>query len=359
MKRTQKYIIGFILVICFYACEKDNNEHEPKEKNHLISSVDISRFPEIRGTNPGFYNLNGKAEDMLDIIKSSGVNTIRLRLWHTPQNGHSDLEEVKLFAQELRTLGFNIWLTVHYSDTWADPSQQKLPKTWENISYNELKEHVASYTRLIMTEINPDIIQIGNEINSGFLHPYGHINKPEQMIELLKEATVIVREQSTSTQIMLHYAGINGSEWFYEQVDEVDYDLIGLSFYPIWHGKDLDLLETNMQQLHRRYGKKIVVAETAYPFTLDWNDWTNNIVGSEQQLILPDYPATEEGQKDFIEQLKAISIVEDYGGGFSYWGGELIAWKGKEAKQGSPWENQALFDFSNKALPVLETFKRE
>ncbi|MCG8582564.1 MAG: arabinogalactan endo-1,4-beta-galactosidase [Bacteroidales bacterium] len=328
----------------------------PEEYTNLVSSVDISAYPEILKSNLVFHSFNGQADDLPDILKDCGVNTIRIRLWHTPQNEHSGLEEVRQFTNELKTLGFNIWLSVHYSDTWADPSQQNMPEAWQNISYNQLKDSVAEYTRVVMNEINPDIIQVGNEVNSGFLHPHGHINSPDQFAELLMAASEVIREQSASTKIMIHFAGFKGSDWFYSLVDEVDYDFIGLSYYPIWHGENLGMLESTMKQLNSLYQKKVLIAETAYPFTLGWNDWTNNIVGTDEQLILPDYPASELGQKLFVEQIKLLSTREDYGGGFSYWGGELVAWKGKEATDGSPWENQALFDFNNNALPALKVF---
>ena len=112
-----------------------------------------------------------------------------------------------------------------------------------------------------------------------------------------------------------------------------------------------------MTSLSQTYGKEIVIAETAYPFTLEWNDWTNNIVGLEEQLILPDYPATEQGQRNFISAIKDISKETEKGIGFCYWGAELISWKGNQATDASPWENQAVFNFQNKALPVLEVFK--
>ena len=90
------------------------------------------------------------------------------------------------------------------------------------------------------------------------------------------------------------------------QIKTIDYDIIGLSFYPLWHGKSLNGLKSTMHNLSLVHDKEIIIAETAYPFTLDWNDWTNNIVGLESQLILPDYPATSTGQKDFINAIKTF-----------------------------------------------------
>ena len=112
-----------------------------------------------------------------------------------------------------------------------------------------------------------------------------------------------------------------------------------------------------MQSMSESINKQIIIAETAYPFTLEWNDWTNNIVGLNEQLILPEYPATIEGQLKYIRDLKGITQELEKGIGFCYWGAELIAWKGTQATDASVWENQALFDFNNKALPVLNEFK--
>jgi arabinogalactan endo-1,4-beta-galactosidase len=305
---------------------------------------------------PVFYDLEGRPAGFLEILKESNVNTIRLRLWVDPVSNHCDLDEVSEFSKALKAQGFDIWLTVHYSDTWADPSQQQIPEAWKNLDYDRLKDRVYEYTEQVVREIAPRIIQIGNEINNGFLHPHGHINQPIQFVEILNTAVEAVRDNSDDALVMIHYAGINGSEWFYELIVEVDYDLIGLSYYPIWHGKDLSAMQKIMKELYADYGKKVMIAETAYPFTLDWNDWTNNIIGSNEQLILPDYPASESGQKNFVNAIRNIGTQPAYASGFCYWGAELIAWKGPEATNGSPWENQALFDFNNRALPVLESF---
>jgi len=216
------------------------------------------------------------------------------------------------------------------------------------------------YTEKIMNELQPDYIQIGNEINSGFLHPYGHITTNFlQFKELLTMGITAVRAASNTTKIILHFAGIEGSNWFFNQVSDLDYDIIGMSYYPKWHGKSLEILKTKMQDLSEIYNKKTLIAETAYPFTLKWNDWTNNIVGLDEQLILPEYPASVEGQQKFMHQIKKLTKEVTNGIGYCYWGGELIAWKGNQSIDASPWENQALFDFDNKALPVLREFAIE
>ncbi len=351
-------IILYLLV--FISCNK-NNINEPTQKNEnltYISAVDISSYPEISKSNPIFYNSEGEQKDFLNLLKINGINTIRLRLWVNPSNEHSGFYEVEQFSQVLKAKGFKIWLTLHYSDTWADPGHQKIPIQWQGISFNKLKDSVFYYTQRVVNKLQPNYIQIGNEINSGLLHPYGHIsNNLHNFKEIIKTGIKAVKANSSETKIILHFAGIKNSDWFFKQVSTLDYDIIGLSYYPIWHGKSLSNLKTKMQNLSTTYNKKILIAETAYPFTLKWNDWTNNIVGSNEQLILPEYPATPEGQRKFIEQIRTITNEIENGIGFCYWGAELIAWKGKQSNDASPWENQALFDFDNKALPVLTEFK--
>ncbi|WP_025663488.1 glycoside hydrolase family 53 protein [Aquimarina megaterium] len=359
MNRTLQILITFLI---FISCNKDdiNAPTTENENSTFISAIDISSHPEISNSNPTYYDLEGNQNDFLTILKDNGINTIRLRLWVNPSNEHSGFNEVKQFSHTLKTNGFKTWLTLHYSDTWADPAHQETPMQWVGINFTQLKDSVYNYTEKIMTELQPDYIQIGNEINPGFLHPHGHItNNFQQFKELMDTAIVAVRTNNYDTKIIIHFAGIEDSDWFYNQVSVLDYDIIGLSYYPIWHGKSLNNLKTKMQNLSETYNKKIVIAETAYPFTLEWNDWTNNIVGLDEQLILPKYPATPEGQRDFIKQIKTLAKELENGIGFCYWGAELIAWKGNQSTDASAWENQALFDFDNKALPVLREFLSE
>ena len=359
MNRTLQILI---ILLIYTSCNKENiNAPVPESKNStFISAVDISSYPEISNSNPTFYDLEGSQNDFLTILKDNGINTVRLRLWVNPSNEHSGLDEVKQFSNTLKTNGFKTWLTLHYSDTWADPAHQETPIQWQGINFTQLKDSVYNYTEKIMNEFQPDYIQIGNEINRGFLHPYGHIsNNFQQFIELMDTAIEAVRTNANDTEIILHFAGIESSNWFYNQVSVLDYDIIGLSYYPIWHGKSLNNLKATMQNLSVSNNKQILIAETAYPFTLEWNDWTNNIVGLEEQLILPEYPASAEGQLKFIKDIKILTKELEKGIGFCYWGAELIAWKGNQSINGSPWENQALFDFNNQALPVLNEFKNE
>ncbi len=336
------------------SCSK---EEETTKTLTFIKAADMSYLPLIESEGTVFYNNQLVAEDALQTLKKSGCNTIRIRLWHSPSDHHSGFNEVKLLAQRVKSLGMKVWLTVHYSDTWADPGQQSKPSAWNNLSFNQLKSQFEQYTQQIVTQIHPDIIQIGNEINNGFVFPEGNLtNNESQFLSLLASASNVIRAQSPSTKIMLHYAGIQGASWFFSKTAAIDYDYIGLSYYPVWHGTDLNLLQQTLTSLGQTYSKKVLIAETSYPFTLGWNDWTNNVLGQTNQLH-PNYPATLDGQKNFLEQIKATIQQTPNGVGFCYWGAEWIAFRGTQASNGSSWENQALWDFNHKSVPAMTIFK--
>ena len=350
------YVICLIVSMSLISCS-DSDENDAVIADNFIRSADISFLPEIESAGTVFYN-NGIAEDMITTLRSHGCNTVRIRLWKNPAGPHSGMSEVKILAERARTAGMKIWLTVHYSDTWADPGAQTIPAEWQSLSFDGLKSAVSAYTAEILTQINPDIIQIGNEINDGFLWPQGRLTQNElQFTQLLSAASSTIRSQSPHTKIMLHFAGINGAEWFFDKVSSVDYDYVGLSYYPMYHGKSLTTLKNTINLLGETHGKQVIIAETAYPFTLGYNDFTNNIVGLEEQLI-PTIPATPAGQLAFMTTLKNVVQSSQYGAGFSYWGGEWVAFRGPEATNGSSYENQALYDFENKALPVMDVFNQ-
>lgn len=354
MKRLRFNLLLLISVVAV-SCSKEHAVSQPAPQL-LIRGVDASYIPEIRLYSILTKNAEGTVEDMLTTLKNAGVNTIRLRVWKKPADGHSGFDEVASFSKEIKAKGLKVWLTVHYSDWWADPGKQTKPAEWQNVSFAELKDSVYAYTKKITTEINPDYIQIGNEINNGMLWPDGSFTNINQLIQLLEQGIKAVRENSTSSKIMIHYAGHQDAVSFLNKFPTLDYDIIGLSYYPNWHGKSLDSLQNDLNLIGNTFNKDVVIAETSYPFTFQWNDNTNNVIGTSEQ-ILPVYPATSQGQLDFLNKIRTIVSNSKHGAGFCYWGAEWIAFKGKNATDGSTWENQALWDFDNKALPAMQAFK--
>nr|WP_294774045.1 glycosyl hydrolase 53 family protein [uncultured Flavobacterium sp.] len=355
-----KKLVYILFSITLFSCSSDSNSNSepPIIEEEFIRGADMSYLPliESEGT---VYKHNAVTQDPIITLKNAGCNTIRMRLWQNPTDTHSGMAEVKAFALRVKSAGLKVWLTVHYSDTWADPANQTKPVAWQSMTFANLKTAVSDYTNLVMTEINPDIIQIGNETNDGMLWPEGRLSTNEsQYLELVSSACAAVRSHSNITKIMLHHAGISGSDWYYSKVANIDYDYIGLSYYPIWHGTDLAALQNKMNTLGQLYDKKVIIAETAYPFTFGYNDYTNNIIGLSNQ-ILPAFPATETGQKGFLSTIKNTVTQSTHGIGFCYWGSEWVAFRGPTSTNGSPWENQALWDFNNNSLPVLEVFNAD
>ncbi|MGQ2982925.1 glycoside hydrolase family 53 protein [Flavobacterium sp.] len=363
MKKFWILLFGSLLsltISCGSDDSKGNSDDGPIiEEDAFVRGVDMSFLPEIEAAGYTYKNAAGQTEDALATLKAAGVNTIRIRLWKNPANGHSGMAEVKALAQRVKAAGMKVWLTVHYSDTWADPGAQETPAEWTGLNLQQLTDQAMLYTANILAEIDPDIFQIGNETNTGFMYPIGNISTNEAgYLQLVNGISATIRQNAPDTKIMIHYAGIaDSADWFFNKVAAVDYDYIGLSYYPIWHGKNTGSLQIKMQQLGTAHNKKVLIAETAYPFTLGWNDWTNNVVGQSDQLI-PAYPASAEGQKAFINAIRSVVKNSGTGIGFCYWGAEWTAFRGPEATNGSTWENQALWDFDGKALPAVEAFNK-
>ena len=197
-------LIALPLAFFLSFCSSEKNQDTNQQEDTFVRGSDISFIPliESEGT---LYKHNSIVQDPLVTLKNAGCNTVRIRLWKNPTVNQSTFEEVKTLAQRAKQMGFKIWLSVHYSDTWADPGTQTIPAVWENLSFENLKIAANNYTSTILTEINPDIIQIGNEINSGFMWPKGHlITNQSQCLQLLSGISTTIRNHSPNTKIMLH-----------------------------------------------------------------------------------------------------------------------------------------------------------
>jgi len=343
----------------------------------FIRGVDASEAPWILELGGKYYDENGAEKDLLDILVENGVNWVRLRLWNDPYDdkgnplggGNCDLRRITDFAAKAKSKGLKILLNFHYSDWWADPSKQNKPKAWTNLPFTQLVEVVYSWTKevlLFMKDRNalPDMVQVGNEINNGFLWPEGRIENWDQFTTLLKSAIRAVREVDSKIKIVVHLAGVKAD--FYEIFvnrllrSDVDFDVIAISFYPYWHGTMAQFREL-VKTLAEKFNKGIIVAETAYAWTLDDADGHPNLFGSKDQELQGGYKASVQGQTTFIRDLMEVLFVEGRGNGLGifYWGATWISYPGAgwKTNEGNPWENQALFDFKGRALPSLKVFK--
>jgi arabinogalactan endo-1,4-beta-galactosidase len=350
-----KLIVGCLWLLAATACNK------PSAVNTVVQPLalrgaDMSYLPEVRASGQVFYNAAGQGQDMLLTLKNAGANLVRLRLWKDPASPTSGLPTVKALCDEVRGMGLKTMVTIHYSDTWADPGHQTLPAAWQSLGNSQLNDSLYAYTRQVVAALNPDYIQVGNEINNGFLWPNGNAANLAGMKALLQTAIRAVRDAAPATKIIIHYAGADGAPAFFANLADLDYDVIGISYYPQWHGKNIALIKQSLIGLSQSNRQSILLAETAYPFSLGWNDFTNNVLGLTSQ-ILPDYPPTPQGQKDFLLQMKAMMAEVPKGLGFCYWGSEWVSYKGNTATNGSSWENQVFWDFGNRALPVLDAYR--
>jgi arabinogalactan endo-1,4-beta-galactosidase len=262
-------------------------------------------------------------------------------------------------------------LDIHYSDTWADPAHQEKPAAWQNISFEALKDSVYQYTSRVLyflkeQDLVPEMVQVGNENNNGMLFPDGKVinNNWVPFTLLLNSGIKAVRDFSAASvikpRIILHVAQLqHAPRW----VDSVirgggvnDFDIIGLSHYPKWSTvKSMEELSTVIRSLVTSWKKKVMIVETAYPWTgLNADNYTNIISAADQ---FANYSISPEGQLQFLKDLTQ-HVINGGGSGVMYW---EPAWISSALRdrwgQGSSWENNALFDFNGNVLPGMDFMK--
>ena len=361
-----------------------------------IKGMDVSSLDEIEQLGAVFFD-KGEQKDLLEILKSYGTNYIRIRLWNDPKTedgkpygaGNTDYEVALRLAKRTKAAGLKFLLDFHYSDFWADPGKQRKPKAWEGYSVDELEQAVYDFTKENMNKfiaegITPDMVQVGNELSNGLLWPEGQWPNFDNIARFVSAGVRAVRETAPNCKIMIHLdnGGNNAlyREWFdnYTKRGE-DFDIIGLSYYPFWHGSLQDL-ENNMNDISKRYGKELVIAEVSMGHTTE--DYASyEKLAPEERKGMATKPAlcekvpfamTKEGQCEFMKAfLHSIEQVPDnMGRGFFYWEPAWLpvagsGWATEESLKyikeagpcGNEWANQALFDYDGNALPALEIIK--
>jgi arabinogalactan endo-1,4-beta-galactosidase len=301
------------------------------------------------------------------ILRAGGANHVRLKVWVNSPDGWHGKPQVLAMARRAAAEGMRLLVDFHYSDSWADPGQQNKPRAWAALGFDALRQALRAHTADILGALAAQgtpaaMAQIGNEINAGLLWPDGHTDRWDRLATLLTDGAQAARAASPDTRIVLHLAEGGRNEatrwWFDNAVARgVPFDVIALSFYGYWHGTLADL-RANLDDVSARYGRDVLVAETAYPFRLGSEDGLADIIGTQSQLV-PGYPATPAGQAQWMRDITSVvaRVPGGRGLGVFYWEPAWTAtpgngWDPYDAASGNAWENQALFGYDDRVLPA-------
>lgn len=363
--------------------------------------MDASAVLALENSGVKYYNFDGKEQDVFMTLAQAGVNYIRLRVWNDPYDengngyggGNNDVATAIVLGQRATKYGMKVCIDFHYSDFWADPKKQFVPKAWEGMDIEEKSDALYNFTLESLTQlldagVNVGMVQIGNEINNGMSGETDVAN----VRKLLTAGSKAVREAAANSGkeilVAVHYTNIDDMKKLDTlltglQVKEIDYDIVGLSFYPYWHGTIEDL-KNAIIHIRDTYGKKVYVAENAYCYTAEDGDGSANSVEGTDDLA-EGYSASVQGQANEVRDVCAAASEAGAEGVF-YWEGTWIpvgpadadnsdlwekygsGWASsyasgydpKDAGQyygGCSWDNQAMFDFTGHPLASLKVFK--
>jgi arabinogalactan endo-1,4-beta-galactosidase len=337
-----------------------------------ILGADISSLKKSKDCGGVYYYEDGTQADALKILKDHGMNWARIRVWVDSPDGYHGKAQLLEMAKRLKEHGIKLLVDFHYSDSWADPGKQPKPASWEGLDFDGLKKAIYDHTYDVCNSLKeqgtpPDMVQVGNEIANGMVWPDGRNDKSfDNLAALLKEGYQAVKGCSPDTLVMLHIdrGGDNNLyRWWFDNIiaQAVPFDLIGASYYPYWHGTLADL-QNNLNDVAIRYNKEILLVETSYAFTANDNDNYENIIISQE---LPGYPFTPEGQAKMLSDIMDVirAIPNGRGLGVMWWDATWTAvpgngWDPFRPTSGNNWENQALFDYDNRALPATNLFNQ-
>lgn len=300
------------------------------------------------------FKENGKPVDVLDLLREHNYNWVRLRIFHDPAAAQdklpNDLPYTLALAKRARANGFHILLDLHYSDSWADPGKQPTPMAWSKLNHKQLTKQVYSYTRGTIAAfagagVMPEMVQLGNEITNGMLWPDGKL--PENwnnFADLLKAGIKGVeagRGSAARPQIMIHIersGNYDAAVRFFDNLmaHHVVFDVMGLSYYPMWHG-NIATLRGNLHDLALRYKKPIIVVEAAY-------NWEPGAMTGKKT----DFAESPEGQLAFLRGVD--SAVRAIPGGL----GQGVFWW-EPAAEGDL-RGRSFFDQDGNVLPVITAF---
>ncbi len=383
------FIIAIVLVSCN---RKENNDSGAGENkifyttDQFVMGADLSFANQIED-HGGVYKDSGMVRDPYQIFKNHGTNVVRLRLWHTPTwtkevygsagtQLYSDIHDVEKSIRRAKDLGMEVCLDFHYSDTWADPGNQIPPEAWKNITdLNVLKDSVYQYTYKTLSYLNskslmPEMVQIGNEINCGMLitdtlQGFPKLNSCngywKNLGDVINEGIQAVRDVSNQSvihpKVLLHVADPKNVDWWFDNIMSTgmvsDFDVIGFSYYPLWHTAiSYYNITVTVADLVKKYHKKVMILETAYPWTKENAD--NYANQFSNQPPVSGFPFTIDGQKNFLLDLTQQMINVGLSG-IIYWEPDWITSQMKDPwGTGSSWENCTFFDFEGNTLSSID-----
>ena len=375
-----------------------------KKVDHLpddfIFGMDVSSVLAEERSGVKYYDFDGNEADLFRVLADNGINTIRVRVWNDPFDdqgrgfggGNCDVAAAVEIGRRATANGMKLLVDFHYSDFWADPGKQMVPRAWKGMDIEEKTEAVYQFTLDCLTRmkeagVDVGLVQVGNETNGRLCGERTWFN-----IQYLMQAGArATREVYPDALVALHFANPEkeGSYATYASkmaYYNVDYDVFATSYYPYWHGT-LDNLSRVLTDIAETYGKKVMVMETSYAFTAEDTDFSGNTIG-EGGGIVKDYPFTVQGQANCLRNI-TDTVVNRTGGagiGVVYWEGAWItvgqnSWEENHEKweaDGSGWassyaavydpndagkyyggsavDNQALFDAAGHPLESLKVF---
>lgn len=368
-------ILFALILFNFSSCQNNNGvteEFEQTEKKFsFYYGADLSYTNEMEDCGAVYQDKSGVQKDPYVIFKEEGANLVRVRLWNNPTwTNYSNYKDVKKTIARAKAQGLSVLLDFHYSDTWADPGKQEIPAAWlSQISNTEkLGDLLYAYTYITLNNLAnsnllPDMVQVGNEINRMILQKEGENASMnwQRNAFLINKGIKAVRDisvkENVNIEVMLHIAQPENGLWWFKQATDAgvtDYDWIGLSYYPLWSDYKLNNVTTPLKTLIDTYKKRLMIVETAYPFVLDNNDSANNILN--ESALIDGYPASQQGQLDYLKTLKA-KIEEAGGEGLIYWEPSWVSTNCSTLwAQGSHWDNATLFDFNNKSTLGMQFY---
>ena len=366
--------------------------------------VDVSSVAEVEKNGGKYYNKEGQEEDLFRILAEGGSNYARFRLWNDPHDtlghpyggGTNDVETDIALAKRAKAAGMKVLIDFHYSDSWADPGKFYAPKAWSSMFFDEKLMALAEFTRTSLQKfkdagVTVDAVQLGNEINPGIAGaPSG---SAKNMYRIIKSAMNATRVVFPEAKTIAHFTDINTPKKIYNIVDALQSnggipDVIGVSYYPYWHGS-LDNLQSVLNAL-ATYGCEVMVLETSWGFTDEEHEAAGNQFNSNTLGQAGGYATSTQAQvtelADIVDVLS--KVPNQKGTGIFYWepawlpvwGAGWISkygayynetgqdWVGNltEAELDSrydqwycrtSWANQALFDYEGHVLPSASAYR--